>query len=896
MRIAATEGYLDIIKWLTDYRPEMKISTRVMDAAALRGHLEVVKWLHENRSEGCSVHAMDSAAASGHLDVVQWLHENRTEGCSTGAMDTAAAGGHLATVQWLWANREEGCTTVAVDFAIYNGHFPVVKWFSELADFQPRIAKHTTGPNNNSSNACIKKQTSGQATLAFEHRIQLAGKYSTCCCLVLVPLGQLSPYCDIVIVKPLSSHRPAHVHTLLSTYYVSYNRVEYRVIYLDFIQKYAIQTMPPLLTVAFVLEHQPRTDALQHLEAIICSFLGPAQTISLHEACTYDSTGLLDWIWGSSCTCMSERTCGWSLHNFLRSDELYNHWEFTESMRIAVSRGNLETVDWLTRHFSGCEVELEVVELAAGKGQLEMLKYLRNHENGDHGVDKGYKVRWGGRSIQEAITAGHYEIVRWLYDQKLHSHGDAEIAKVVCSALKIGGKTFAEFLLPTKNNPFDCVSYHVKQEWIFEFSRDSACAVRAFEALAKLGNLTLMQTILGMHSPLPMDQNEWISYWGEALQHACERGDLPMLRWLIDHPVGQIARNTDTNGTPFVLMYTAAGNGHVEILEHLTILGLTISLQAMFVTMIHAIRGGHLNVFKWMLEHDWCASGARAYTLINQAARYGRIEVLEFFLELNSLKAVYPTQNGPVQTTISLKALWGKFMAVNIAAMHGQLVVLQWLQVNHPNGWSTNVMNVAAGHGHLDVVKWLHDNRTEGCTREAMDRAAANGHFEVVEWLHSHRTEGLSTDAMDKAAANGHFKMVRWLHQNTNAGCTSNAMDLAAENGHMEIVKWLAANRSEGCTAKAIVDALNNGHLCIAHWLYRRFPHYIPTDMQVSLYGAQRFEIILYMYEQYPHLLTAEVVAESMRRLMDVAGERPNCNRIIKWLQEYQLSGNEEDS
>ena len=144
LQVAATEGYLDIVQWLTAYRPNVKISTRAMDAAALRGHLKVVKWLHKNRSEGCSVHAMNSAAAGGHIDVVRWLHENRTEGCTTDAIDTAAAGGHLTTVQWLWANRTEGCTTVAIDFAIYNGHFAVVKWFSEIADFRSRTANHST--------------------------------------------------------------------------------------------------------------------------------------------------------------------------------------------------------------------------------------------------------------------------------------------------------------------------------------------------------------------------------------------------------------------------------------------------------------------------------------------------------------------------------------------------------------------------------------------------------------------------------------------------------------------------------------------------------------------------------------------------------------------------------
>jgi hypothetical protein len=131
MRVAANDGNLAVIRWLTAYRPEFKTSTRVMDAAAFRGHLEVVQWLHEHRSEGCTVNAMNSAAASGHLHVVQWLHEHRSEGCTTAAMDTAAAGGRLAVVEWLAANRREGCTTTAVDFAIYNGHFAVVKWFSD---------------------------------------------------------------------------------------------------------------------------------------------------------------------------------------------------------------------------------------------------------------------------------------------------------------------------------------------------------------------------------------------------------------------------------------------------------------------------------------------------------------------------------------------------------------------------------------------------------------------------------------------------------------------------------------------------------------------------------------------------------------------------------------------
>jgi hypothetical protein len=51
-----------------------------MNYAASNGHLQVVKWLHEYRTEGCTAKAMDLAARNGYLEVIKWLHENRTEG------------------------------------------------------------------------------------------------------------------------------------------------------------------------------------------------------------------------------------------------------------------------------------------------------------------------------------------------------------------------------------------------------------------------------------------------------------------------------------------------------------------------------------------------------------------------------------------------------------------------------------------------------------------------------------------------------------------------------------------------------------------------------------------------------------------------------------------------
>ena len=111
-----------ILKWFKD----------MMNLAAENGHLEVVKWLSENRKEGCTTDAMDRAARNGYFEVVKWLSKNRKEGCTSNAIDWAAEKGHLEVVKWLSENRKEGCSQQAMDWAVGDGHLEIVKWLSEL--------------------------------------------------------------------------------------------------------------------------------------------------------------------------------------------------------------------------------------------------------------------------------------------------------------------------------------------------------------------------------------------------------------------------------------------------------------------------------------------------------------------------------------------------------------------------------------------------------------------------------------------------------------------------------------------------------------------------------------------------------------------------------------------
>lgn len=87
---AAKSGNIEDIIFFTKNLSDRNFTMATMDAAASNGHLEVVKWLHENRIEGCSS-AMYYAALNGHLEVVKWLHENRNEGDILWAITIALA-------------------------------------------------------------------------------------------------------------------------------------------------------------------------------------------------------------------------------------------------------------------------------------------------------------------------------------------------------------------------------------------------------------------------------------------------------------------------------------------------------------------------------------------------------------------------------------------------------------------------------------------------------------------------------------------------------------------------------------------------------------------------------------------------------------------------------------
>ncbi|ETV67302.1 hypothetical protein H257_16536 [Aphanomyces astaci] len=154
------------------------------------------------------------------------------------------------------------------------------------------------------------------------------------------------------------------------------------------------------------------------------------------------------------------------------------------------------------------------------------------------------------------------------------------------------------------------------------------------------------------------------------------------------------------------------------------------------------------------------------------------------------------------------------------AIVHGSLSLVQrWIQCRGREIVTRYAMDCAAAHGQMAILQWLHHRNFSGCTTDAMDFAALRGHLNVVTFLHCHRAEGGRFLAMDFAAGQGHLDVVKYLHTHRREGCSTMAMDAAASNGHLDVLVFLHTHRREGFTSKAIEGAKKYGHHDIAAYL-----------------------------------------------------------------------------
>ncbi|KAG1687237.1 hypothetical protein DVH05_005288 [Phytophthora capsici] len=446
----------------------------------------------------------------------------------------------------------------------------------------------------------------------------------------------------------------------------------------------------------------------------------------------------------------------------------------------AVRRRDMEMVRWLAQKFPGFRVTMEVMDIAATSGALDILQFFYDHSI-DH--QDTLLVAWVGEYLTAGVRSENLEVVQWLY-----AHGPSERRKL---------NQALEVAVGRSNIPI--------AKWLLAhgatWHQDVVGIHPAHSVMKKSGSVDMLEW---------MDEQGQLGDIEDLLLKAASGGFIDAVRWLLDR---------SQYGVDIQLAsHKAARNGHLEIAKYLhSRAGIPKDLGQRNLPI-----DGSQSQLVYQVDARAPCTAMRAAETMFTASWGGYLDVVRWlYMEFRN----YPDVDMFNYRGVTYET------AMNAAAANGHLTVLLFLQEVHDEmrqskekagltlpTCTVEAMDNAAANGHLAVVQWLHEHRNEGCTPKAMDQAARNGHLEVVKWLFDNRPDGYVASAMDSAEESGNLELVKWLHFNTSIGCTTRAMENAAGSGSLDILKWLNSNRNEATLGHFEVVLFLHAH-CLMEWL-----------------------------------------------------------------------------
>lgn len=366
---------------------------------------------------------------------------------------------------------------------------------------------------------------------------------------------------------------------------------------------------------------------------------------------------------------------------------------------------------------------------------------------------------------------------------------------------------------------------------------------------------------------------------------------------MVEHNSGRaaITHLKPYDGRVSSLLYYATDAGHLGVMQYLHEQGAGVDYGN---ALLCAIRRDRMDAVKWLLAHFPPMEKIPEYCVLVEAARYGRVEMLEYFQSSRKLKV--PGFPGSVPSSIPQADTKFSFQVLASAAN-------SYENPNHLRWLPTDAMDGAAANRQLEAVQWLHTHRSEGCTTLAMDEAAARGHLQVVKWLQANRSEGYTDHGMaiaavrcqeevvqflvlqsltkvtdiivQKAVEKGQLALVKWLHAQSGARFTVKMLIKAVGGGHLEVLKYLYLHRSKGFSLKScaaiIREALAYGHVRVAYWCVLRFPAHSPKPVMITT--ATVFESLLFQRFHSPESFIPAKLRERM-------GSFKVFGAVAKWL------------
>lgn len=389
----------------------------------------------------------------------------------------------------------------------------------------------------------------------------------------------------------------------------------------------------------------------------------------------------------------------------------------------------------------------------------------------------------------------------------------------------------------------------------------------------------------------------------------------------------------------------AAKQGSIEMIKAWEMYCPETSKETLAKIYEASVLVGHVHILQWLFDTGRLDVNLHE-NLITRFA-YSRPDVIHWLLhQFPRLRVPISIDNVARSQTLSfLKWIFkhkSKFhirsteCAQTIAAVRGDLAMLQWLHSSRIGCCHAWALQMAVSNGHAEVAEWLFEhyqsttltldprrrngpqtNHGNAISRifgalssrkpsilgadKAIRDAAGHGHLSVVQmlfnapksiWHVSSRMLGKKVvlisqaeelrnfaTAMERAAANGHLEVVEWLY---NQGFrTTNAMDAAARNGHLHVIEWLHQNNA-ACSPCAMNAAADRNHLSIVQWLHSNRSEGCTTDAMDAAARNGHLELIIWLHENRAEGCTANA--------MDEAAANGHL-QIIRWLHSNRLEG-----
>ncbi|CAL6306522.1 unnamed protein product [Bathycoccus prasinos] len=448
-----------------------------------------------------------------------------------------------------------------------------------------------------------------------------------------------------------------------------------------------------------------------------------------------------------TCFCMKvARTNKLELLKWAREEKKCEWNELT--IIVAAGQGNLEMVKYCVAN--KCPIDERACAEATENGHLEVLKYLREEA----------KARWDFRTADWAAENGHLHILEYLVERKYDRYNEDACANAAM------------------NGHLDCLKYlHETAKW---------------------------------------------PWYEEAVREAHQNNHPECVQYLLD------------NDCPLPEGWSYA-NGELHKL-----LTMTSGEKGVAMTRLRKRKVGQRDSLLWDLivdNDDICfthilprlnGTDVKFLHLVNTETR----KLIKRSSRAGDLKEKFKVREMSSISTLEFawenKSLWPSWWSetrfCEEVALTNKLELLKWAREEKKCEWDEETIRAAVEQGNLEMVKYCVAKKCP-INEDACAYAAFNGHLEVLKYLREEVNAPWDFLTANWAAQHGHLHILEYLVERKFDKYSGFECQFAAEKGHLDCLKYLHETAKAPWDEDAVFWAhKNNQTECVQYLLDNNCP------------------------------------------------------------------------